>query len=472
MVHEVFFRPRPHWVGDVIPYADGERIRLYYLYERRLSPRPGTPWHLAVTEDLVHYEDRGEALPAGGPGAEDLNAYTGSVVRDETGLHHLFYTASNPERRAADGRPLQLVAHATSPDLERWTKHPEDTFGAPDGYDPADWRDPFVYRTPGSSTWSLILAARWARGADRRRGVVARLESRDLRTWTPVEPLWDPHRFITQECPEIFRMGRWWYLVYSEFTDRFTTRYRISRSPDGPWTAPAHDSIDGRGLYAAKSAPWSGRRLFFGWIASRRGERDDGEWLWAGTMAALEAVPREDGSLRLRIPPEVLDHYGRAAWSLPAPVTVGDAASYRSRVLSADLPADARVSADLHWAPGTREISLLVRTDADGETGYSLRLEPGASRLVLDRWPRRVHGPEQWHVSGDVPHFIELERPVDLSAGRARLEVILRGEILQCCVDDAVCLSTSVYDHAAGRVGLACLDGEATCSSLVVRTRA
>ena len=273
MVHEVFFRPRPHWVGDVIPYADDERIRLYYLYERRLSPRPGTPWHLAVTEDLVHYEDRGEALPAGGPGAEDLNAYTGSVVRDETGLHHLFYTASNPERRAADGRPLQLVAHATSPDLERWTKHPEDTFGAPDGYDPADWRDPFVYRTPGSSTWSLILAARWARGADRRRGVVARLESRDLRTWTPVEPLWDPHRFITQECPEIFRMGRWWYLVYSEFTDRFTTRYRISRSPDGPWTAPARDSIDGRGLYAAKSAPWSGRRLFFGWIASRLGER-------------------------------------------------------------------------------------------------------------------------------------------------------------------------------------------------------
>ena len=50
--------------------------------------------------------------------------------------------------------------------------------------------------------------------------------------------------------------------------------------------------------------------------------------------------------------------------------------------------------------------------------------------------------------------------------------MILRGEILQCCVDDAVCLSTSVYDHAAGRVGLACLDGEATCSSLVVRTRA
>ena len=38
-------------------------------------------------------------------------------------------------------------------------------------------------------------------------------------------------------------------------------------------------------------------------------------------------------------------------------------------------------------------------------------------------------------------------------------------------VVDAVCLSTSVYDHAAGRVGLACLDGEATCSSLVVRTR-
>ena len=64
---------------------------------------------------------------------------------------------------------------------------------------------------------------------------MARLISDDLTHWTPVAPLWDPHRFVTQECPELFRIGDWWYLVYSEFTDRFVTRYRMSRSPEGPW---------------------------------------------------------------------------------------------------------------------------------------------------------------------------------------------------------------------------------------------
>ena len=54
MSHEVFFRPRPHWVGDVIPYADDEAIRLYYLYERRLSSKPGTPWQSMGPDSSWH----------------------------------------------------------------------------------------------------------------------------------------------------------------------------------------------------------------------------------------------------------------------------------------------------------------------------------------------------------------------------------------------------------------------------------
>lgn len=472
MRSEIFFRPAPHWVGDVIPFSDGERLCLYYLYERRTQPKPGTPWALTTTTDLVHYEDRGIVLPSGGPQAEDHNAYTGSIVQDDEGLHHLFYTASNPERPAADGRPLQLVSHATSIDGERWDKHPEDTFGAPAGYDPADWRDPFVYRLPGEDQWSMILAARHAQGADRRRGVVARLTSHDLRRWRMAAPLWDPRRFVTQECPEVFRIGQWWYLVYSEFTDRFVTRYRMSRSPHGPWTAPAHDTLDGRGFYAAKSADLHGRRLFFGWIASRSGARDDGPWLWAGTMACLEASQNEDGSLSLSIPTEVLEAYDAPMAATSPTAAVGSREAYGAAVLTDILPDDVAVGANLSWEPGTRETGLLIRTDAEGETGYMLRLEPVHNRLVLDRWPRRAAGTEQWHLAGDIPHVIELERPVDLSAGRARIDLIMSHELLQCCVNTRVCLSTSVYDHPSGRLGLFSLDGETTLTGLSIRTRA
>ena len=33
MTQQVFFRPRPDWVGDVIPYYDGGELKLYYLHE-------------------------------------------------------------------------------------------------------------------------------------------------------------------------------------------------------------------------------------------------------------------------------------------------------------------------------------------------------------------------------------------------------------------------------------------------------
>lgn len=471
MTQSPFFRPRPAWVGDVIPWTDQEEIRLYYLLERRESPKPGTPWSLAVTKDLLRYEDRGVALPSGGSDAEDENCYTGSIVKDDAGVFHLFYTANNPVRRAPDGRSLQLVAHATSTDMNSWVKHPEDTFGAPEGYDPADWRDPQVYRTPGEDGWTMVLAARTLDGPDRRRGVVGRLVSDDLRTWRAIEPLWAPHRFITQECPEVFRIGDWWYLVYSEFTDRFMTRYRVSRSPEGPWTAPRRDTLDGRGFYAAKSVEWHGRRIFFGWIASRDGAHDDGSWLWAGTMAAVEAVQEADGSLGFRIPHEVLDSYQEVRSEVDAPRRIDAPTGYAAEVLTDEIGTDSRVSTRLTWTEDTREIGLLLRTDAEGEVGYVLRLEPDQSRLVLDRWPRREPGTEQWHVSGDVPHFIELERPLDLSTGSARMEVVQSDELIQCSVNEQVVLSTSLYDHPSGRVGVSVLDGSVTIHSLTTSTR-
>ena len=53
MIQDTCFRPKPDWVGDVIPWTDQEEIRLYYLLERRRLPKPGTPWSLVVTNDLV-----------------------------------------------------------------------------------------------------------------------------------------------------------------------------------------------------------------------------------------------------------------------------------------------------------------------------------------------------------------------------------------------------------------------------------
>lgn len=479
----VLFQPETGWVGDVIPFERGGVFHLFYLHELRDSPKPGTAWNLVTTRDFVDFEDHGVAIAAGSEDEPDFNAYTGSVVNDGE-VDHIFYTGHNPHHLGPDGAtPVQLVMHAVSFEgLRDWQKRPEDTFGAGDGYEPSDWRDPFVFRPTPEGPWRMVLAARHDRGPVRRRGVLAQLVSDDLRTWRPAEPFWDPRRYVTHECPDVFRWGAWWYLVYSEFSENFTTRYRMSSSPDGPWHVPVHDSVDGRAFYASKSVERNGRRFFCGWIASKEGSRDDGSYQWAGTMSVLEALQRPDGTLGFTIPRELRDSFGETVpielVGRGAPERAGDDIrldapdGYASQITLDETPSSMLASVTVHIEPETTECGVFIRASSDGDESYILRLEPRRSRIVLDRWPRSVTGDMQWQVSGDVPFAIELERPCTLSPGDHSIVVMTDGSSLVAVVDDSVTLSARIYDRDAGHFGLFAGEGAVTFRDLTVRTRA
>lgn len=501
----IFFRPPGGWVGDVIPYYWDGQFWLYYLHEPRSGQSDaGMSWHLARTTDFVTYDYVGEVLPHGGPDEQDLHAYTGSVLEAD-GTHHLFYTGSNPAFRDEEtGQVLQAVMHAVSTDLVNWTKLPDDTFYAPrDRYDPADWRDPFVYRTPDGSGYTMLLAARARSGPSRRRGCVARAVSADLSEWKVTEPFSAPARFLTHECPDLFELNGRWYLVYSEFSERFTVRYRVSDGPDGPWRAPGDDSLDGRAYYAAKTAADDeGRRYAFGWIPTRLDLRDEGPWEWAGDLAVHELTAREDGTLTAKLPETVRRHLAEEVppaqvppseetsadrkpsptppagpvavtgdWRLTpmtAAVTTGDGLA-TARL--AELPPRCRVTATVRFTPGTKECGLVLRGSEDCDEGYFVRLEPHLGRLVYDRWPRTAAGPAQWHIAGDVPHAVELERPAALDPSVPhRLEVIVDDSAAVAYLDGTVAMSFRMYDRRTGCLGLFVGDGSAEFSDVRVFT--
>lgn len=483
----VFFPPSEAWVGGAIPWQEDGEFHLFYLHEARVHARPDARWHLVTTADLLHFSDRGVALADGGLDDVEVDACTGSVVRADDGVHHLFYASQSPRRPGADGRPLQQISHATSSDgMRSWRRHPELAFGAIDGYEPAHWRDPFVFRDDTAGVWRMLIAARHLDGPERRRGVIAQFVSRDLTTWKPTEPFWDPRRYPAYECPEVFRWGDWWYLVYSELSESFATRYRMARTLQGPWLIPDRDTIDGRAYYSARSAERDGRRLFFGWIASREFSDDDGAWQRGGTMSVLEARQEAGGTLAFALPDELVAGFGveepvalqDAVTGLAVPASaVGFALDapegYGALVTEEAVPEQFYATVRLSLDVGTTECGLLLRTSASGDVGYIVRIEPRRNRMVFDRWTRAgAAAATRGRLPGDVPFALELERPCDLSSGEHVLEIVVDGDLCVVNLDRSVILSTRIYDHGEGRLGLFVGEGGVTFSELAIRTRA
>ena len=126
-----------------------------------------------------------------------------------------------------DNPRRQFIRHATSRDLERWET--ADGVLPADGkiYDPAEWRDPFVFWNEGEQKWWMLIATA-VLGKTERRACVGLCVSDDLRRWAYREPFYAPMAAAGAcECPDLFRMGEWYYLVFSNYCDRFQTLYRI-----------------------------------------------------------------------------------------------------------------------------------------------------------------------------------------------------------------------------------------------------
>lgn len=315
-MRRLFYKPENAWVGDLIPYYENGTYYGFYLHDPRIRDKEyaeETTWHLIETKDFVNLDYKGESIARGGIHDANKNAYTGSVIKcEKDGLYHVFYTAYNEDFKLR-GKTIQSVMQATGKNLEN-LETVKDFLFVSDGkqYEEFDWRDPFVFWNDEDQCYYMLLASRVTNRGDLRGGCIALCKSEDLINWTYEKPFYDPKMYITMECPELFKMGEYWYLVFSTFSDQFTTHYRISKNWNGPWEIPDDDVFDTRADYAIKTASDGKRRFAFGWIASKYGNTDFGPWEWGGTMNFHEIIQNsKNGELRIKAIPEVLDYFSK-----------------------------------------------------------------------------------------------------------------------------------------------------------------
>ncbi|MNH91748.1 Sucrose-6-phosphate hydrolase [compost metagenome] len=458
---EFFYRPSEAWVGDVIPYfAEGE-FKLYYLHGWRGNYKEGMKngWYLLGTHDFVDYREYGPTGIEGG---------TGHVL-EIGGLYHMFYCIF-PEGK-------QLICHATSRDLMNWEKIPEHTFGADDEiYELSDWRDPFVFWNEEKREYWMLIAAR-TKGPTNRRGCIALCTSKDLEQWETQEPFYAPSIHVgAHECPDLFKIGEWWYLVYSSYTDRFATFYRMSRSLEGPWITPPVDTFDGRAYYAAKSASDGQRRYLFGWNPTKTDNlfgwnppsaqgHDYHTWDWGGNLIVHEIIQKPDGTLGVTVPETVESVFARphessftanlGNWEISEEKLEISTPQGFSAALGPDLPGQCKLEMYVTFDTDTHNCGVILRADSDLDNAYYIKLEPHRNRIVFSS---AIMQSEEGGKT--FPYEVELERPVRLESGIPyRIRVILDGTIGEVYINDEVALSFRMYDIPAGRVGVFATQG-------------
>lgn len=472
---ELFYTPRHARVGDVIPFFEDGVFKPFYL--KNWNPYWGEDrtdgWHMLTTTDHLHYTEQPTGICGG----------TGCVIRHD-GLYHMFYCkfTHNPER--------QYVWHATSTDLNTWTELPEETFGPdPSIYMVTDWRDPFVFYNEEEQCWWMLLCTQTV-GKTARRGCVGLCKSDDLHHWTCCPPLYAPDACMSAyECPDLFYMNGWWYLVFSQFTDRFQTIYRMSRSLNGPWIRPHVDSFDARPFYAAKTGSDGEHRYIYGWNPTRTQNTwkydpdhydgyDYNTWDWGGSLVVHKLVQHEDGTLGVKPVPAVLDAVKTENYLKWRPLNgawleenqtlrVDSPCAYACAISANEVPQVCRFETEFIYEEGTERIGIALQVDDEFARGYYFYFEPKRQRIEW-KGPLRMHEQGGW----TFPHAVELERPLKLTAGETyKVRIFVDDTVVILYVNDDVALSTRAYDLRARKFGLIVSDGCAAFSNTALYTR-
>ncbi len=309
------------WIWDSWYVRDSDLWHAFFLQadkalgDPELRHRNASHGH-AVSRDLSVWEHKGTCFaPSDGPAWDDCTTWTGSVVKDDNGLWHLFYTGSSKSENGLK----QRIGHATSTDLHGWARVGDglalDLAG--DVYEehtPGHWhdramRDPWVMRDPGGDGWLMFFTARVPGVAEPNAGgAIGLATSPDLAVWTLQAPAFAGGLFGQMEVPQVFGARGRWYCLFCTDAEHWSkayiasypgrpvtgTHYLVAEDPRGPWTIAPGPFLDGAmpcSRYAARIVPTGDGLVLLGFQHTAR----DGSFV--GEIAEPVPVHIDDRAL-------------------------------------------------------------------------------------------------------------------------------------------------------------------------------
>ena len=306
--YTTFYKPSGGETGDPMPFYNeaDKTFYVFYLLEAHQGQRGGI--YLTKTKDFATFTTVAQpVILVGEANTRDQSIGTGSCIKNDS-QYHFFYTGFS----SAFGDYTQVAVKATSADFQLWTKKLNPVMAqAPVGFDPREFRDPCVYFDDTRGKYVMLIG-----GRKDNKAAAVRFQSSDLNDWEQIEPIIatlsdNPQVFEIQtdswitECPDIFKMGGKWYMVFSRLNRDMhrKTYYRIADNPNGPWRkCNNHETFDGLWLYAAKTVSDGQNRYVSGWASSGQQFNSINELDWGGMLITHRLAQQADGQLYPQMP--------------------------------------------------------------------------------------------------------------------------------------------------------------------------
>ena len=263
------------FVGDCMPYVKNDEYHVLYLKDRhhhRSKWGMGAhQWEHISTKDFKTWSVHPMAVPITEPWEGSI--CTGSWI-EKSGREYLYYTV-----RRGKGLPA-IISRSVSEDGYHFVKDKNFGFTVSDKYNSQVARDPKVIRDE-NGIYHMILTTVLVKED---KGCLAHYISKDLERWEEAEkPLYVVENSDHPECPDYFKYGGKYYLVFSL---RGRARYVVSDKPFEDFKMIDDTLIPCAGV--PKCAEWGGRLVFTGFKAING---------YAGSMTFKAAKAKENGEL-------------------------------------------------------------------------------------------------------------------------------------------------------------------------------
>ncbi|MCW8994834.1 MAG: hypothetical protein OQK77_03365 [Psychromonas sp.] len=348
-------------------YIDGTYY-IYYLLNSSFHD-----WYLAKTDDLITSSFPLQALPASGNITEqDQWVGSGSVIIDNSGEAHLFYTAHNSESSI-----VEAIMHATANDktLVKWSPQTADTFTGNAGYSDFDFRDPKVFWNAETSNYWMLITSRYDNKA-----AIGLYTSTDLSNWTAQAPLYMEDSSLNLEVADYVTLNNTPYLLYSDQHED-SHQVKFLSKVEQSWVRSENNALDGEYFYAGRTAGSEDEQLLFGWVPHKNTRVNVGHRDFGGDLMIHQLSQNVDGKLTVSLPERVKE-------SLMVPAAIEQVATSGSVSGEGNISLANDASFDMLGLETKNRFSFTVTSDVDdavfGIQFKSEDAEVATARLEID----------------------------------------------------------------------------------------